>query len=81
MGQSASDNFYDKIHFAVMAVEASAANMGISPSEMYHRLSRVDLVNRLLLDCYDVMHTQSIQHVAEDVSEALRNWEVKSNIL
>ena len=41
----------------------------------YTHLEKVGLVRRLLLDCYDVMHTQSLRHVAEDVVEALRNWE------
>ena len=58
----------DKIHFAVMAIEASAKEMSISPMEMRRRL-----------DCYDVMHTQSLRHVAEDVVEALRNWEAAAS--
>ena len=62
----------DKIHFAVMAIEASA-------KEMSRRLEKVGLVRRLLLDCYDVMHTQSLRHVAEDVVEALRNWEAAAS--
>ena len=44
----------DKIHFAVMAIEASAKEMRISPMEMRRRLEKVGLVRRLLLDCYDV---------------------------
>ena len=50
----------NKIHFAVMALEASSRKMNISPMEMYQRLKRVDLFKRLVLDCYDVMHTQSL---------------------
>ena len=69
----------DKIHFAVMAIEASAKEMSISPMEMRRRLEKVGLVRRLLLDCYDVMHTQSLRHVAEDVVEALRNWEAAAS--
>ena len=65
----------DKIHFAVMAIEASAKKMRISPMEMRRRLEKVGLVRRLLLDCYDVMHTQSL----EDVVEALRNWEAAAS--
>ena len=65
----------DKIHFAVMAIEASAKEMRISPMEMRRRLEKVGLV----LDCYDVMHTQSLRHVAEDVVEALRNWEAAAS--
>ena len=69
----------DKIHFAVMAIEASAKKMRISPMEVRRRLEKVGLVRRLLLDCYDVMHTQSLRNVAEDVVEALRNWEAAAS--
>ena len=58
-----------------MAIGAAAALMGITPSEMHNRLDKVGLVNSLLFDLYDVEHTQSLQYVAEDVVEALRNWE------
>ena len=61
----------DKIHFAVMAIEASAKEMSISPMEMRRRLEKVGLVRRL--------HTQSLRHVAEDVVEALRNWEAAAS--
>ena len=62
----------EKIHFAVMAIEAGAREMGISPMEMRRRL-----IKRLLLDNYEVMHTQSLKHVGEDVAEALKNWEAQ----
>ena len=39
----------DKIHFAVMAIEASAKEMSISPMEMRRRLEKVGLVRRHLL--------------------------------
>lgn len=68
-----------KIHFAVMAIEAAAEKMGISSMEMYNRLKRVDLIEQLLFDCYEVLHFQSIKHVAENVIEALSNWEKKNN--
>ena len=68
-----------KIHFAVMAIEAAAEKMGISSMEMYNRLKRVDLIEQLLFDCYEVLHSQSIKHVAENVIEALSNWEKKNN--
>lgn len=65
----------NKIHFAVMAIESAAKEMNVSPMEMHQRLLQVGLLQRLILDCYDVMHTQSLKHVAEDVVEALRNHE------
>ena len=68
-----------KIHFAVMAIEAAAEKMGISSMEMYNRLKRVDLIEQLMFDCNEGLHSQSIKHVAEDVIEALSNWEKKNN--
>lgn len=60
----------NKVHFAVMAIEASSKKMNISPMEMYQRLEKVNLFKRLVWDCYDIMHTQSLQHVSEDLVEA-----------
>lgn len=68
----------EKIHFAVMAIEAGAKQMGISPKEMRRRLERVDLVDRLIFGCYETLHTESLQHVGEDLAEALRNWEART---
>ena len=58
-----------------MAIGAAADLMGITPSEMHDRLDKVGLVKNLLFDLYDVEHTQSLEYVAEDVVEALNNWE------
>lgn len=61
-----------------MAIEASAKK-SVFLEGMRRRLEKVGLVRRLLLDCYDVMHTQSLRNVAEDVVEALRNWEAAAS--
>ncbi len=70
----------DKIHFAVMAIESAAAKSNMTPTEMRMRLARVDLIRRLLFDQYETMHSQSLIHVAEDVVEALYNWEHKQSL-
>ncbi|MBL1009440.1 MAG: DUF3791 domain-containing protein, partial [Escherichia coli] len=51
--------------------------MGISPSEMRKRLDKVGLIKSLIQDCYDTLHTESRDAVANDVVEALKNWERK----
>ncbi|RGS44489.1 DUF3791 domain-containing protein [Segatella copri] len=51
--------------------------MGISPSEMRKRLDKVGLIKSLIQDCYDTLHTESWEAVANDVVEALKNWERK----
>ena len=73
--QDIHNNEAEKVHFAVMAIGAAADLMGITPSEMYNRLDKIGPVKNLLFDLYDVEHTQSLEYVAEDVVEALNNWE------
>ena len=73
--QNIHNNEAEKVHFAVMAIGTAADLMGITPSEMHNRLDKVGLVKNLLFDLYDVEHTQSLEYVAENVVEALNNWE------
>lgn len=65
----------DRLAFTVLAIEASAQKMGISPSEMRRRLDKVGLIKSLIQDCYDTLHTESRETVANDMIEALKNWE------
>ena len=72
-----SDPEFDRLAFTVLAIEASAQKMGISPSEMRKRLDKVGLIKSLIQDCYDTLHTESREVVASDVVETLKNWERK----
>lgn len=72
-----SDPEFDRLAFTMLAIEASAQKMGISPSEMRKRLDKVGLIKSLIQDCYDTLHTESRKAVASDVVEALKNWERK----
>lgn len=66
---------FNRLAFTVLAIEASAKKMGISPSEMRRRLDKVGLIKSLIQDCYDTLHTESREAVANEVVEALKNWE------
>lgn len=66
---------YRKIHFAVMAIESGAKKLNISGREMEERLQKQDLIRRRLIDQYELLHTQSLEYVAEDIAETLINWE------
>ena len=66
-----------QIQFVTLAIGATAKQMGISATELYNRLNRHNLVKRLLIDCYDTLHTESIEGVAWNVEQALRNWDAK----
>ncbi len=66
---------YDRIHFATMALESGAKRVGITPLAMYRRLKKQDLIRGRLFRHYDLLHTQSLDYVAEDIAETLQNRE------
>lgn len=66
---------YRKIHFAVMAIESGAKKMNIPASHMVSRLNKVGLIHKRLIRHYDVLHTQSLEYVTDDIVETLKNWE------
>lgn len=63
--------------FATLAIGATAQRMGISATELFNRLKHHGLVRRLLFDCYDTLHAESIDGVVWNVQEALKNWDDK----
>ena len=66
---------YNRIHFAVMAIEGAALKMHVSGREMHDRLKAQGLIHNRLLARYDDLHTQSLDWVVTDTVDALRNWE------
>ena len=63
--------------FVTLAIGATAQRMGITTTELFNRLKRHGLVRRLLFDCYDTLHAESIDGVVWNVQEALKNWELR----
>ena len=74
-GRNLNSAEYNRLAFTVLAIEASAQKMGISPSEMRRRLDKVGLIKDLIQDCYDTLYTESRDAVATDVVEVLKNRE------
>ena len=68
---------YRQTQFVTLAIGATAQRMGITATELHNRLKRHGLVKRLLLDCYDTLHAESIDGGVWNVQEALRNWDEK----
>lgn len=66
---------YRKVHFAVMAIEASAKKQRLSGQEMYRRLRAQGLIHDRLFCHYELLHTQSLDWVVDDTIETLHNWE------
>lgn len=63
--------------FAASCVESAAKAENVPSSEMYKRMKRVGLIDGFIIACYEGLHTQSRQHVTEDVLGALAIWEAK----
>lgn len=70
----------NKMIFASSCVESVARRLGVSSADMYQRMKRVGLIDDFIFKCYDALHTQSREHVTEDVLGALLLWEKKKNI-
>lgn len=68
----------DKIHFVVMAIERASHKLSIPAQELQARLKKQNLIHKRLLKHYDLLHTQSLDWVADDIIEALTNWEHNS---
>ena len=49
--------------------------MGITPSELAERLEKRGLIDSRLINYYDTLHTQSAEYIADDIIEALYNYE------
>ena len=72
-----NDLEYDKIHLAIMAIDKAARKMNIPKTELYDRLNKQNLVHDRLMGMYDVLHTQSLDFVADDIIETLNNYETE----
>ena len=68
---------YNKIHFAIMAIESGAQKLNISAPQMVFRLNKAGLIHKRLFRYYDILHTQSLDYVTNDIIETLKNRESK----
>ena len=66
--------------FITLAIGATAQRRGITDTELHNRLKQHGLVRRLLIDCYDTLHAESIDGVVWNVQEALKNWEAREGV-
>lgn len=69
-----------KMIFVSSCIESAAHQRGLTTTEMYQRMKRVGLIDDFILKCYNGLHTQSREHVTEDVLGALDIWESKKLI-
>lgn len=60
-----------------MAIENGAKKMQIPAQQMVSRLNNVGLIHKRLIRHYDILHTQSLEYVTDDIVETLKKKEQK----
>lgn len=63
--------------FVATCVETTARYLNVSYRKVYDRMKLVSLIEKYILPNYEPLHTQSREHLAEDIVECLNNWEEK----
>lgn len=58
----------DELSFAIFCIENVAINLGISGERVYDALTKKsDILNRYIIPCYDVLHSQGKKYIVEDI--------------
>lgn len=61
--------------FMAQCIEAAALADGSDYLSMLHRLEHADMTEGYILRHYDVLHTESIEHITEDILTLLKKRE------
>lgn len=64
-----------KLAFAASCVEGLARKMGKPYGEVYEIMHKVEAIENYILKNYDMLHTESLEYVLEDVEEYIVNKE------
>lgn len=68
-----------QMEFVVFALESAARKAQIPTEELYRRMEKQGLIEKFLFECYDTLHTQGRDYIADITLEALQNWEEAAN--
>lgn len=66
--------------FVASCVESVAKALNVAPGTMYQRMARIGLIKDYIIPCYNVLHTESRQHVTEDLIKTIEIWEKKQGV-
>lgn len=62
--------------FTVYMMHACSNRWNVAPSRVYQALKRSGCLDRYLIPCYDILHTQSTDYVVQDIEEYLEERDV-----
>ena len=61
--------------FVASCIEAAANRLGVPYLEMFKRMDRVGLIDKLIYPCYEALHTESRENLTSSLIETLTLWE------
>lgn len=61
--------------FVSTCIEATARMLDTSYVDVYQRMKRVGMIERYIVPCYETLHSESRENVAENMAECLKEWE------
>lgn len=62
-----------ELEFAIFCIENIAIKLNISGQDVYKMLTEeTNILNNYIIPCYDVLHTQDKNYIADDVIEVMK---------
>ncbi len=58
--------------FVASCIEYTARRLGRPYQEIFARMQRTDMINNYLIPCYDKLHTESREHITDNVIAYLK---------
>lgn len=58
----------EELSFAIFCIENVANRLGVGADRVYRALTeKSDIMNRYIIPCYEVLHSQSREYIVEDI--------------
>lgn len=66
-----------KLAFVASCIEGTARVLGKSYQEIFDRMKHVGMIQNYIWPNYEMLHTESREHVTNNIIECLNIWETK----
>ena len=63
--------------FVATSIETTARYLGVSYSDVFHRMERLGMIDDYILPHYEPLHSESRDVLGQRMVECLNNWEAK----
>lgn len=64
-----------KLAFVAFCIESTARILGRPYQEIFARMKRVGMIEKYIWPNYEMLHTESREHVTNNMIECLTSWE------